>query len=914
MAPFKFGKKYSKDKSEKIPISSNRVVSGAVNQIKSDSPANLYQQSPTYRDPQIQMSQINQRVYPTPSASDQRNPSVSSSVSQYFTPWNRIKLAQTPFPRYRHVASSYVTDRNEVIVIGGLHDQSVYGDTWIMTAHENNTKFISRTIDISDKTPPPRVGHASTLCGNAFVIFGGDTHKSNSEGLMDDDVYLFNINSHKWTIPNPVGPRPLGRYGHKISIIATTQMKAKLYVFGGQFDDTYFNDLTVYDLSSFRRPDTHWQFLKPTTFAPPPLTNHVMVSYDYKLWVFGGDTPQGLTNSVYMYNPEKNDWFSIDTKGESPPPLQEHAAVLYKDILCVMGGKDEQDNYLQDVYFLNLKSFKWFKLPYFSNQIPRARSGHSMTLLSNNKLLIMGGDKFDYAKPGDFDMHSAENDMGCGTILYTLDLTRLGEFCPGIYDVVKESPKKLTNMEGSTTPVNSPLQKLQDPPENILTPCQESFQTPQNETQNSFHPQQSQSIQPPKSPIQNNDIPTYNTEIPLSSSSPPSRTFSMTLKNEVSLPTTIEPSENNSLLLNKPAVAAVPEKPLSEINSELVSLEPPSVLQTQTKETLKNNRMMLSTSSNVNYTMLTQLRDELRKLQLDTKKSALEASEKIYSLEQDNNILKENNEKLGATFATIEQLNSIIMIQSQKIEEYESQKDSKDHLSKLQNKYTILLEENNILKRENDKLRLKILEDQKNISQDIKMYSENIKKLITQWKSHEQKSSNQTAEYRNTISNLMMQVGNLTKENKALSLSKVKISEEYQSLKITCDELDKKLKLKYNEFIQIQENYKRSLNSVNNSSRALELSETEIEKLKKENKRITEQLEEMRCKGTSQCTDASFLSSEDSVNSMNDVHYNLKIKDLKAELFIIKQERDSLKDDVLELKKKILNLEDHDSI
>ena len=45
-------------------------------------------------------------------------------------------------------------------------------------------------------------------------------------------------------------------------------------------------------------------------------------------------------------------------------------------------------------------------------------------------------------------------------------------------------------------------------------------------------------------------------------------------------------------------------------------------------------------------------------------------------------------------------------------------------------------------------------------------------------------------------------------------------------------------------------------------------------------------------------------------DDIRDAHYNLKIKDLKAELFIIKQERDSLKDDVLQLKKKLLNLEE----
>ena len=391
-----------------------------------------------------------------------------SPTTQEPVVWNRIKLKNSPFPRYRHVASSYVTDDDRIFVIGGLHDQSVYGDIWIIKSLENGTRFESNTVDISDSTPPPRVGHAATLCGNAFVVFGGDTHKVNKDGLMDDDLYLFNINSYKWTIPNPIGPRPLGRYGHKISIIAPTPMKTKLYLFGGQLDDTYFNNLAVFDLSSFRRPDSHWEFLKPKTFVPPPLTNHTMVSYDNKLWVFGGDTLQGLVNKVFMYDPELNDWCIIDTCGADeddsniPPPMQEHAAVMYGHLMCIVGGKDELDNYLNTVYFLNLNTFTWYKLPLLTIGIPQGRSGHSVTLLKNNKLLIMGGDKFDYARPEEFDLHTSETDTGNGTILYTLDLSKLKELCPGIMNrvpstkVFENDATKISNQENyPSTPQDS---------------------------------------------------------------------------------------------------------------------------------------------------------------------------------------------------------------------------------------------------------------------------------------------------------------------------------------------------------------------------------------------------------------------------------------------------------------------------
>ncbi|SJM83634.1 related to Kelch repeat-containing protein 1 [Zygosaccharomyces bailii] len=437
--------------------------------------------SPTPQQPQ-QVANSQFRVFPTPSPAQQRNASgASTSLGQQkeFTPWNRIKLQNSPFPRYRHVASANCSEDNRLYVIGGLHDQSVYGDTWVISSNESGTQFQSKTVDISETTPPPRVGHAATLCGNAFVLFGGDTHKVNSEGLMDDDLYLFNINSYKWTIPHPIGPRPLGRYGHKISIVAANQMKTKLYLFGGQFDDTYFNDLAVFDLSSFRRPDSHWEFLKPTTFVPPPLTNHTMISYEGQLWVFGGDTLQGLINQVFRYDVASNDWSILETTGSKPPPMQEHAAVLYKHLMVVVGGKDEHDAYLNSVYFLNLKTQEWFKLPVYKAGIPQGRSGHSLTLMKNDKLLIMGGDKFDYARPGEYDLNTSNTDMGKGTLLYTLDLSHLEDMCPG---VLKVTDKNGVSYVPATPPVN-PMQqqgKLAQPQQpNILTPySQEGQHTP----------------------------------------------------------------------------------------------------------------------------------------------------------------------------------------------------------------------------------------------------------------------------------------------------------------------------------------------------------------------------------------------------------------------------------------------------
>ncbi|QLG73023.1 hypothetical protein HG535_0E01070 [Zygotorulaspora mrakii] len=628
---------------------------------------------------QYQHQQQNQypstRVYPTPPPAQQRNVSgASTNLAQNrreYTPWNRIKLQNSPFPRYRHVASSYISDDNRVYVMGGLHDESVYGDTWIITANENGTAFTTKTVDISDSTPPPRVGHAATLCGNAFVLFGGDTHKVNSEGLMDDDIYLFNINSYKWTIPNPIGPRPLGRYGHKISIIATNQMKTKLYLFGGQFDDAYFNDLAVYDLSSFRRPDSHWDFLKPRTFVPPPLTNHTMVSYENKLWVFGGDTLQGLIDQVFMYDTATNDWSLVETTGTKPPPLQEHAALIYKDLMCVVGGKDDQDVYMNHVFFLNLKSLKWFKFPTFKAGIPQGRSGHSVSLLRNDQLLIMGGDKFDYAREAEYDLSTSDTDLGKGTILYTLDLSRLEDVCPKIF----ETTEPVTSFNPTTPPTNNSGAQMSNvkQPEPILTPySNEALRTPiiskdvatNIETPQNHSTESSKTIEEIRRPsdIQRADsVVTPKAENVKKPVSPVPALVMEKIESVLETPRVVSlSSENNHSGLENTnteeeeeeevgsaTVARSPVKGDVKYDSpnlhttqnflhdseELVRIVKPSHSDTtffDASQTEKTN----DSKDTVNADIVKQLRSELENLKLETEKTAAEAGQYIRTLEE----------------------------------------------------------------------------------------------------------------------------------------------------------------------------------------------------------------------------------------------------------------------------------------
>ena len=74
--------------------------------------------------------------------------------------------------------------------MGGLiNGETVEIDLWMVEA--GTTHLSCYPIATVSEGPGPRVGHASLLVGNAFIVFGGDTKLADNDDL-DDTLYLLN--------------------------------------------------------------------------------------------------------------------------------------------------------------------------------------------------------------------------------------------------------------------------------------------------------------------------------------------------------------------------------------------------------------------------------------------------------------------------------------------------------------------------------------------------------------------------------------------------------------------------------------------------------------------------------------------------------------------------------------------------
>lgn len=403
-------------------------------------------------------------------------PTVSSATydKSATTPWKRYKVYNSPFPRYRHAALTLASDKNELFIMGGLKEGSVFGDTWKITpvvAGDNTiTSFGTELIDVANQTnPPARVGHSSVLCGNAYIVYGGDTVDTDFNGYPDDNLYMFNINNKKYTIPSHLLNKPRGRYGHLIGVVSLSSSSSRLYLFGGQLENDVFNDLYYFELTSFKLSKASWEITEPVNnFKPPPLTNHSMSIYKHKIYIFGGVyNHEKVSRDLWCYDTLKNSWLQVPTTGDVPLPVNEHSAVLVGEKLYVYGGNDFSGTIYDTLHCLDLRTLQWKLLgKQFSTSGPGPRCGHSMSFIPKlHKLVIMGGDKNDYIYDDETNFDTYENYDGheVGTMIYVLDIPLADHFLHG------GIPKKMAASAGGAAGVISRRAPSPQPSEDAFT-------------------------------------------------------------------------------------------------------------------------------------------------------------------------------------------------------------------------------------------------------------------------------------------------------------------------------------------------------------------------------------------------------------------------------------------------------------
>lgn len=1068
MARFKFGKS-----KKKVDDSETSMTSSEQDHIE-DRPNSMYQgykeSQPLPERPEVSLVPEEQEPLPEPVPEISQEPVLSEQMGQsvptgldVMSPWKRIKLYDSPFPRYRHTASAISSDKNEIFLMGGLKEGSVFGDTWKLAPKDD--VFVAKNIEVANNNnPPARVGHSSVLCGNAYIIYGGDTVDTDFNGYPDNNFYLFNINNNKYTIPSHILNKPNGRYGHTIGVISLNSTLSRLYLFGGQLELEVFNDLYYFELNTFKSSKAKWELIDPmNNFKPPPIANHSMSIYKNKIYIFGGIyNNEKVSNDLWCFDALINKWSQLPTSGNIPPPVNEHSSCIINDQLFIYGGNDFHGLIYDALYVLNLHTLVWSKLSRDISNGPGPRCGHSMTFLPNfNQIIIMGGDKNDYfsnSDPQDLSTYEFYNGEELGTMLYALDLNTINQFLD-LSLIASPNKKKIAASSAPKRP-ESPSASIQDlnkqslqrharsfsaGPEDFRTPTgspgRGGFKEPRdvsfvdvdvpsstnmsekdltNDTdlhsKNLLPPSADLNQISPGSAINSENsnghaslLDNYNyadsTEnlkdsTPIVENSPTIEPAPIEPIEPIEPAQPVEPVQKRGLLgaLNgaqrdRSAEDAKVKKIISELTNELNELKSSTKIQMQ-NATEKINSLEMENNAYKQNDQSTQIRDlqnslieketilqELKNsidpsvLSVDNESESLPSSDskgiteltkykldrmelnnKLIYLEQENLRLSDKFNKfepfMNNQIGDLSNFQKIIKVQEEKIHNLSQQVKDEQILRKEINdwKYkfeNLNLEFENYKSIHNDEEFSddeQIIDESGNRSitsgatgtttgkKSKKDISSHLENLVGLWSSNPANYTQPTeAEARNlenpndnpVVLKLQQQV------NEILRISKEQQEGSQSEVKLLQDELSQKLQaLKTFEI-----NYRDALQSVNNTSKALNLTQDElnsqrnmIEKLIKENnelklfkkasRRISSRAtppsisEEKFSKSSSPIPEAvpEYNKSEeddDEVDGITSAHFNMKIKDLEADLFILKQERDQLKEQVTSLQKQL---------
>ncbi|CAG9310951.1 unnamed protein product [Blepharisma stoltei] len=249
-----------------------------------------------------------------------------------------------------------------------------------------------------------------------------------------------------------------------------------VYIFAGFISNNTLaitNSLVAFDLTA---SEITYDIINIEFRGPSPRKSHSLCAAESKLFLFGGQNGDIFYNDLWIFDPESDTpyWNSIMTSGNPPSARAGHAFDSQGDIVLVFGGFDGKA-YLNDLFYLNLMTSTWNKVILSSTNKPTGRTGACMQMflpfvfifggktdlgvVNDLWLYNTGTNKFKLLyedTPGTYPLpvygHVCElaSDSYNNVIFYTMFGSTDGELPVGNVDIYNMTLRKWINIHNST--------------------------------------------------------------------------------------------------------------------------------------------------------------------------------------------------------------------------------------------------------------------------------------------------------------------------------------------------------------------------------------------------------------------------------------------------------------------------------
>jgi len=253
------------------------------------------------------------------------------------------KMTTTGVAPGPHRAHSATLVDSKLFVFGGGDGANYFAELYVLdlvTLHWSKP-------EISGAIPGPRRAHTGTLINKnkLFIFGGGDGNKAlNDIYVLDTDKLHWDTYKTSGTVPNPRGY-------HSTSLIGPD----KAWVFGGSDGSEVFSDLSVLDAAT-------GVWTKKKLNSSKPCFAHSATTVGNQMFVFGGNNNNEYTNDLKIITLDSRmETLEIQSRrvtGTAPAARAYHTALLHDLRIFLIGGYDGKKCY-GDTYCLDLGVYSY---------------------------------------------------------------------------------------------------------------------------------------------------------------------------------------------------------------------------------------------------------------------------------------------------------------------------------------------------------------------------------------------------------------------------------------------------------------------------------------------------------------------------------------------------------------------------